>query len=278
MGFSLVWVMETHGARWGSPRARRKREEREYQWMSEQFVQPGKMQDQQLIGGDVEGLRAEIEEVLRAQSSLKTAEIRALRRKYSSRLAHAPARSVIELAIRLLDGPGSVSRFVAYELVCHHRAALRSLSERELEQLGSGINSWDTVDTFACYLAGPAWREHQIPDALIHLWARSADRWWRRAAVVSTVALNNKARGGIGDTDRTLSLCSIVVEDHDEMVVKALSWALRELSKRDPQAVQSFLTEHEDQLAARVRREVRHKLATGLKNPRRQSMPRRVIR
>lgn len=96
------------------------------------------------------------------------------------------------------------------------------------------------------------------------------DRWWRRAAVVSTVALNNRARGGTGDTARTLSLCAVVVEDYDEMVVKAVSWALRECSKHDPQAVQSFLIEHEDQLAARILREVRHKLSTGLKNPRRQ--------
>lgn len=238
--------------------------------MSEQFVQPGKTQDQQLVWGDIENLRAEIEERLQAQSSLKTAEIRAFRRTYSSRLAHVPACSVIELAIQLRDGPGSVSRFVAYELVCHHKAALRSLGEQELEQLGSGINSWDTVDNFACYLAGPAWREHQVPDALIHRWARSMDRWWRRAAVVSTVALNNRSRGGAGDPARTLSLCAVVVEDHDDMVMKALSWALRECSKRDPQAVQSFLIEYEDQLAARVLREVHHKLSTGLKTPRRQ--------
>jgi len=53
------------------------------------------------------------------------------------------------------------------------------------------------------------------------------------------------------------------------MVVKALSWALRELAKRDPQAVSAFLTEHEAALAARVVREVRNKLTTGRKNPRR---------
>lgn len=104
--------------------------------MSQQCVQPGKTHDQQLVWGDIENLRAEIEERLQAQSSLKTAEIRAFRRTYSSRLAHVPACSVIELAIQLRDGPGSVSRFVAYELVCHHKAALRSLGEQELEQLG----------------------------------------------------------------------------------------------------------------------------------------------
>jgi hypothetical protein len=42
-----------------------------------------------------------------------------------------------------------------------------------------------------------------------------------------------------------------------DMVVKALSWAVRE-----------FLAENENVLAKRVLREVRNKLTTGLKNPR----------
>src|SRR5690242_5797876 len=115
--------------------------------MSKPFVQPEKTQDQLLTMGDIEGLRMEIEDALRAQNDLKTAEVRTLRRTYSSRLAHTPAQSVIELALHLLDGPSTLSRFVAYELVSHHRSALRSLGEHELEQLGSGIDSWDKVDS-----------------------------------------------------------------------------------------------------------------------------------
>jgi 3-methyladenine DNA glycosylase AlkD len=56
-------------------------------------------------------------------------------------------------------------------------------------------------------------------------------------------------------------------EDRDDMVVKALSWALRELVVHDPTAVEEFISANEDVLAARVKREVRNKLETGLKNP-----------
>ena len=62
----------------------------------------------------------------------------------------------------------------------------------------------------------------------------------------------------------------MLVDDHDDMVAKALSWALRELVPRDAEAVQAFLAEHEHVLAARVKREVRNKLTTGLKNPRKR--------
>ena len=52
------------------------------------------------------------------------------------------------------------------------------------------------------------------------------------------------------------------------MVVKALSWALRELAKKHPEQAASFLAKHRQVLAARVLREVNNKLTTGLKTPR----------
>ena len=212
-----------------------------------------------------EQLAKEIATRLHALPSAKTALVRAVRREFSRRIANAAPPEVLELAQRLLDE----QRLVAYELVHYHSATLRSLGEQELELLGRGIASWDAVDTFACYLSGPAWREHQVSDGLIERWAHSPDRWWRRAALVSTVPLNLKARGGRGDTARTLLICRLLVTDRDDMVVKAISWSLRELSRRDQEAVRDFMAENEGRLTARVVREVQHKLATGLKHPRR---------
>ena len=63
-------------------------------------------------------------------------------------------------------------------------------------------------------------------------------------------------------------ICEMLVHDRDDMVIKALSWALRELSKRDADSVNNFLQKHEEALAPRVVREVKNKLQTGLKNPR----------
>ena len=57
------------------------------------------------------------------------------------------------------------------------------------------------------------------------------------------------------------------VPDRQDLVVKGLSWALRELAKRDPESVRIFLAAHRDTLAARVIREVNNKLDTGRKNP-----------
>jgi 3-methyladenine DNA glycosylase AlkD len=200
---------------------------------------------------------------------LAASPLRKLRREYSRRLARSEPGDVVSLALRLVDRGGIARRFVAYELVHHHRGALASLGVRDLKRLGRGLDGWGAVDGFGLYLAGPAWREHQVSDRLILGWARSRDRWWRRAALVSTVPLNSRARGGRGDTARTVAVCRVLVGDRDDMVVKAMSWALRELAKRDPAAARRFVAAHRRGLAARVVREVGNKLATGLKNPRR---------
>src|SRR6266496_6479225 len=221
---------------------------------------------------EIDELVDEIDSRIRALPNLKAESVRSVRKEFSKRLVNTSPQIVISLSLRLLHlgRLGFEYRFVAYELVSCHKAALRSLGEKELELLGHGISGWEDVDTFACYLAGPAWRENQVPDELIHRWARSEDRWWRRSALVCTVALNNKARGGSGDTTRTLEVCRILVKDRDDMVVKAMSWSLRELSSRDPEPIQAFLEQYQSVLAARVTREVQNKLTTGLKNPRRK--------
>jgi 3-methyladenine DNA glycosylase AlkD len=159
-------------------------------------------------------------------------------------------------------------RWVAYELVYHHRGARSQLNIVVVEQLGEGLESWGAVDALGRYISGPAWRINAISDDVINRWAASENRWWRRAALVSTVPLNLRAAGGTGDTQRTLDVCVRLIDDRDDMVVKALSWALRELVLWDPDAVRKFLSDHERRVAPRIRREVASKLNSGRKQRR----------
>jgi 3-methyladenine DNA glycosylase AlkD len=204
----------------------------------------------------------------RALSTHNTDSERSIRLKYSSILRQAPAEYVLSFSKQLLFTHGH--RWQAYEIIAAHRQAFQSLRTDELEQLGQGINSWWTTDSFARTLSGPAWRDGLVSDELIIRWAGSPDLWWRRATLVSTVAFNIRSQGGKGDVPRTLAICRLLVSDHEDMVVKAMSWALRELVYFNPEAVEGFMQEHERTMAGRVKREVGNKLRTGLKNPRRR--------
>jgi len=221
-----------------------------------------------LPASELNDLVGRIHAQLAADRAQTTASLRRLRRLHSHTLKPLPAITVLRLACELSEPYSGCPRWLAYELVHHHAAAMSRLSVAWLNRLGRGLSSWGEVDAFGAYLLGPAWRTGCIGDAYIVRWARSKDRWRRRAALVATVALNTRARGGDGDAVRTLPVCALLLDDRDDMVVKALSWALRALGERMPRAVESFLDAHGHRLAARVQREVRNKLASGLKNPR----------
>jgi len=175
---------------------------------------------------------------------------------------------VLALALNAFE---SGRRYLAYELLRAAPRAVAAAGLTDIRRFAAGMTTWSEVDCFGCFVGGVAWRLGRISDEEVARFASSADRWRRRAALVATVPLNAKSRGATsatGDAPRTLAVCSLLLDDRDEMVVKAMSWALRELAKRDPHAVRAFLSAHGERVAARVRREVTNKLATGRKSPR----------
>jgi len=191
--------------------------------------------------------------------------IRPIVKELNKKFKKAEAQEVVEFTKKLNATRILEAQQIAFEVLDKHKAARRSLTLEDLLELGEGIDNWVSVDYFAGMLAGPAWREGQISDEVIEKWAKSEDLWWRRAAVVCTVALNQKARGGDGDPERTLKICSLVADDQNDMVAKSLSWALRELAKREMEPVIEFVNENENILPKRVVREVRRKIETGRK-------------
>jgi len=199
-----------------------------------------------------------------------TPALRRVRRDVSRQLRNQPASIVLETALLLLSDDIGSLRFLAYELVSRHKLTFENLAMEDFLNLGRNLDCWSAVDCFALYLSGPAWRMGRIPDRAILAWAKSEDRWWRRAALVSTVPLSR--RGSPDDVVRVARICALLAADRDDMVVKALSWALREMVKKHPSTAKAFLAEHRQSLASRILREVSNKLTTGLKTPRRSGM------
>ena len=191
--------------------------------------------------------------------------LRPIVKDLNMRFKLSPSVEVIQFAKQLNATRILEAQQIAIEVLDNHRTALASLTLADILVFGEGMDNWISVDYFAGLLAGPAWRDGRIADEVIHKWATSEDRWWRRAAVVCTVALNQKARGGQGDAARTIQVCQLVAHDTDGMVAKGLSWALRELAKREAEPVVSFIAKYEKVLPMRVVREVRRKLETGRK-------------
>ena len=184
------------------------------------------------------------------------------------RTSYSPGtpREWISLSKALVATSVFECQVLAYEMIGRDRKLLDALEYRDLSSLGKNLDNWASVDHYTVGIFGVLWGRGVVKDCHIDTLLSSDNFWERRVAVVSTVALNLKSRGGKGDTPRTITVCERVVDDHHDMIQKALSWALRELSKRDREAVSSFMERYENRLANRVVREVNHKLDFGTKN------------
>jgi DNA alkylation repair enzyme len=197
--------------------------------------------------------------------------VRSLRRRYSHLLTDESPRVVLQFVRSLLDAAGWAERVVSWEVLAAHERAFALLNDGLVEGMAHGLSDWGSVELFGVTVLGQAWRAGLVTDSKILAWGRSRDRWRRRLALVATVPLNSRARGGTGDARKTLRVCRLLLRDTDDMVVKAMSWSLRELAKQDPKAVEAFLRKEDGRLASRVRREVLNKLRTGVKSPRRRT-------
>lgn len=191
-------------------------------------------------------------------------------------MAAEPAEDAIELSARLWETGDNFLMQAGVVVIYGHPTALRQLRVADLERMGHNVDSWGDVDTLCC-LTNTLWRTGRLSDATLRRWARSESRWWRRSSLVTLIMKPPKksperkalikVRGDHHEPDRMLPFCEMLLDDRDDMVEKAMSWVLRELAVPHPGTVREFLAKHEDRLAARVLREVRNKLETGVKNP-----------
>jgi 3-methyladenine DNA glycosylase AlkD len=76
------------------------------------------------------------------------------------------------------------------------------------------------------------------PNVLFRL-AASKSIWDRRIAILSTFAFIKE-----GQFDLTLKIAELLLNDKEDLIHKATGWALREVGKKDRQALLNFLDEH----------------------------------
>jgi len=99
------------------------------------------------------------------------------------------------------------------------------------------IRSWADHDALAHYLIAPMVAADPARVKTVCRWAKSPDRWHRRAACV---ALIEGTRRKMFFFD-ILKLSGMLLRDQDDMVQKGLGWLLRETAKADPTRTVPYL-------------------------------------
>lgn len=99
------------------------------------------------------------------------------------------------------------------------------------------INNWDLVDSSASQIVG-SYLESGDRRILYRL-AKSASVWERRIAVISTFQFI-----GNNQFDDALKLAKLLIDDEEDLIHKAVGWALREIGKRDAAVEKAYLQAH----------------------------------
>jgi 3-methyladenine DNA glycosylase AlkD len=99
------------------------------------------------------------------------------------------------------------------------------------------ISSWADHDALVHNLIAPAVIAKPARIKTVFRWAKSADRWHRRAACVSLIR-GTRIKMFFPEI---LSLSDSLFADQDDMVQKGLGWLLRETAKSDPKRTVPYL-------------------------------------
>ena len=99
------------------------------------------------------------------------------------------------------------------------------------------VNNWDLVDLSAPHLVG-AYLGGKSRRSLYRL-AKSKSLWERRISIIATLHFISQ-----NDFADTLKIAELLLADEEDLIHKAVGWMLREVGKRDVEALEQFLQKH----------------------------------
>jgi len=101
------------------------------------------------------------------------------------------------------------------------------------------IGSWADHDGLVHYLIAPLLVSKTSRAQRVFVWARSRNRWHRRAACVALIQGTRKKMF----QPKIIRLSNMLLTDEDDMVQKGLGWLLRETVKHNAQNALPYLRE-----------------------------------
>jgi len=178
--------------------------------------------------------------------------------------AHMGASSefIIELVKRLWDSEYHDEKRLGLRILQCYPGYLGLSAMPMLEDMLKQATGWDFVDNISIHLVGTILEKDKRAFTYLKKWGRSGNFWIRRASLISQVLLFRK---GIGDNRLFFRLAEDMIGEKEFFIRKAIGWALREMSKTDPDSVFDFLIKIKDRASSLTLREGSKRLPEKMK-------------
>lgn len=133
-------------------------------------------------------------------------------------------------ALTLLRSPIHEHRLVALFILIQYFSKADTVTQKKIFQQylkhAQYINNWDLVDLSAPHIVGAYLADK--PRAVLFRLAKSKLLWERRIAILATYTFIRQ-----NDFSDTLQLATILKDDTEDLMRKAVGWMLREVGNRD---------------------------------------------
>lgn len=152
--------------------------------------------------------------------------------------------------VKLFASPWHECRLTGMLILVGHyeRAAKAKNPDRDLEcqeivefYLANldAVNNWDIVDTTAPKILGAWLVRNEDQRSVLGRLAASEVLWERRVAVLATYPLIKNDH-----FEEIVELAERLMNDGHDLMNKAMGWMLREMGRRDPAGLETFLKKH----------------------------------
>jgi 3-methyladenine DNA glycosylase AlkD len=168
----------------------------------------------------------------------RTADLRrASIRRRREILKQFDLKFLVQVADKLFKGEINEDKSAAVFLLENITTKLGDKEFSLLESWLDRISNWSDHDALVHYLIAPMVAAKPVRAKSVFRWAKSPNRWHRRAACV---ALIQGTRQGLFSPEIT-QLSDQLLSDQDDMVQKGLGWLLRETAKANPARTVPYL-------------------------------------
>ena len=144
---------------------------------------------------------------------------------------------LIEIADRLFSGSALEEKIAAVFLLEKLDGEFGDTEFKLFEKWLDRISSWADHDALVHDLIAPMIASKPARARIVLRWAKSANRWHRRAACVALIR-GSRAKMFFPEITK---LSDFLLPDEDDMVQKGLGWLLRETAKFDAKRTVPYL-------------------------------------
>jgi 3-methyladenine DNA glycosylase AlkD len=149
-----------------------------------------------------------------------------------------PAPDILVIGDRLLATGERYMKFFAFEWALKVKKHFRAKDFSQFESwLKKYVDNWGACDHLCCGPIGHLVDQYPQVVRKTDKWARSKNRWLRRASAVSLIVpVRNEHL-----LDEVFGRAETLLSDSDDMVQKGYGWMLKEASNRFPDEVFQFV-------------------------------------